>query len=77
MQLTELLLACLQPQSRQQAEQQLEEALKNHSDQYFDAIVNELADEAKPEQARQLAGLQLKNALYGKSTTTNKAHAQR
>eukprot|EP00392_Amoebophrya_sp_AT5.2_P011617 g11696.t1 len=74
MQLTEVLLACNRPQEveRKNAESQLQHALQNHTDEYFRLLAEELADDSKPLVARQLAGLQLKNALYGKSKSSNR-----
>ncbi|CAD7936040.1 unnamed protein product [Amoebophrya sp. A120] len=79
MQLTDVLLACSKPEEvlRKNAEQQLQHALHNHTDEYFKLLAEELADDSKPAVTRQLAATQLKNALYGKSKSSNRDAEQR
>ncbi|CAD7965971.1 unnamed protein product [Amoebophrya sp. A25] len=79
MQLTEVLLACTRPEplARREAEGKLQSALQNHTEEYFKLLAEELADDSKPPEARQLAGLQLKNALYGKTKVSNHVAVER
>lgn len=79
MELTQILVSCTsaEVQVRTQAEAQLAQALEQHPGEFFKLLVRELQDDSKPENARTLAGLQLKNALYGKSKATNSAAQKR
>uniref|UniRef100_A0A0G4HGA9 Importin N-terminal domain-containing protein n=1 Tax=Chromera velia CCMP2878 TaxID=1169474 RepID=A0A0G4HGA9_9ALVE len=66
--LQQILQAALQPDAsiQKQAEEQLAAAEAANPAQFFHALATELADESKPSPTRQLAGLQLKNALWAK-----------
>ena len=71
-QLTEILLGCFQVERMAESQKQLDTALAQHPTAYLRALMLELADESKPPNVRQLAGIQLKNALGGKSKSTVK-----
>ena len=55
------------PKVRIPAEEMLEKAKTENFPQYITLLSQELRDEAKPSASRQLAGIQIKNALSGKS----------
>ena len=67
--LTQIILATSSPHlnTRSTAESQLRSALEQNVNEFFRLLVLELANDSAPDISRQLAGLQLKNALYGKS----------
>jgi len=69
--LTQLLLATQDPNTRAQAEAKIKEAETQNVEEYFKALAQELAGEEKPKIARQLSGLLLKNALAAKDPIRN------
>jgi importin subunit beta-1 len=54
---------------RNEAERQLEQARESNFEVFAQTMVGELANESKPKQARMLAALMMKNALYAKNET--------
>jgi importin subunit beta-1 len=75
--LTSLLLATQDPNTRAQAEAKIKEAETNNVEEYFKALAQELAGEEKPKIARQLSGLLLKNALAAKDPSSNQEKRRR
>jgi len=69
--LTSLLLATQDPNSRAQAEAKIKEAENANIEEYFKALAQEIAGEDKPRIARQLSGLLLKNGLAAKDPVRN------
>ena len=65
MEITPLLQAAQSPDAaqRNQAEQQLKQLEEQNAAAYLSALATELANSQKPADARQIAGLILKNAL--------------
>lgn len=70
--LTELLLATQDASKCAAAEAQIRQAEQASVDQYFTALATELATPAKPQIARQLSGLLLKNGLSSKDPARDK-----
>ena len=62
-QCAKVLLACGRPESRAAAEGQLAEAERNEPGKFILACSAALCDQRGPPQARQLAGILLKNAI--------------
>lgn len=69
--LTALLLATQDPNTRAQAEAKIKEAEAQSHEEYFKALADELSREDKPKIARQLSGLLLKNGLAAKDPKRN------
>mmetsp|Transcript_8967 Transcript_8967/g.33079 ORF Transcript_8967/g.33079 Transcript_8967/m.33079 type:complete len:850 (-) Transcript_8967:735-3284(-) len=72
MDLTEFLVNATHPDAtiRQNAENGLSQALQHNYPVYLVSLVNELANEAKPQQARQMAGILLKQQFQARSQET-------
>jgi importin subunit beta-1 len=79
MEVTQILLSAQNPdlQIRAQAEKQLEEARDNQFPLYMSKMIEELSAEQKPLEARMLAGLLIKNALWAKSEAQYNIHRDR
>ena len=75
--LTQLLLACSDPALVQQAQQQLAAMEQANYPNYLGSLIAEMGAETKPQEARQRAGLLLKNTLVAKSEETRREQAQR
>jgi hypothetical protein len=71
MSLTNILLAAQSSDAniRVPAEQQLQSALNTNFPMYLGSLCQELADDSKPQDSRQIAGLALKNTLVARSET--------
>ena len=75
--LTALLLACSDPALVGQAQQQLAAMEQANYPTYLGSLIAEMGSEGKPHEARQRAGLLLKNTLVAKSEETKREQAQR
>ena len=75
--LTQLLLACSDPALVQQAQQQLAAMEQANYPTFLGSLIAEMGSENKPQEARQRAGLLLKNTLVAKSEETRREQAQR
>merc|ERR1719183_2508489 len=76
--LTQLLLATQDPQTRAQAELKIKEVELNNFAEYFTALATELSRDDAPMIARQLSGLLLKNGLgNSKDPSRNREMKQR
>jgi importin subunit beta-1 len=75
--LTSLLLATQDPNTRAQAEAKIKEAENANTEEFFKALSQELGGEDKPKIARQLSGLLLKNGLAAKDPNRNQELRQR
>ena len=77
--LTEVLAAACEPNDsiRQPAEQHLAQAEENDTGGFMIALCEELSNDNTPPNVRQMAGLQLKNVLDGRSAEVQALKTER